>query len=134
MSHDRYLIEKLATQVWLAENGKLQVFNGPYHEFAALRRAGALPAPVAAEAAPRAARTAAKPRKQPDKAARQKAEQVSGLEQAIAVLEQHALELAASLERAGVAQDGPGLQRLSREYEQLQHELSTKLDEWTALN
>lgn len=132
VSHDRYLIEKLATQVWLAENGKLQVFNGPYHEFAALRRAGALPAPVAA--VPRAARTPAKPRKQPDKAARQKAEQVSGLEQAIAVLEQHALELAAGLERAGVAQDVPGLQRLGREYEQLQHELSSKLDEWTALN
>ena len=81
-----------------------------------------------------AARTSAKPRKQPDKAARQKAEQVSGLEQVIAVLEQHALELTASLERAGVAQDVPGLQRLSREYEQLQHELATKLDEWTALN
>ena len=134
VSHDRYLIEKLATQVWLAENGILQVFNGPYHEFAALRRARALPAPVAAAAAPRAARTPAQPRKQPDKAARKKAEQVSGLEQAIAVLEQHALELAASLERAGVAQDVPGLQRLGREYEQLQHELSSKLDEWTALN
>ena len=59
---------------------------------------------------------------------------MSGLEQAIAVLEQHALELAAGLERAGVAQDVPGLQRLGREYEQLQHELSSKLDEWTALN
>ena len=79
-------------------------------------------------------RPPAKPRKQPDKAARKKAEQVSALEQSIALLEQHALELAAGLERAGVAQDVPGLQRLGREYEQLQHQLSSKLDEWTALN
>ncbi|MBZ0276718.1 MAG: ATP-binding cassette domain-containing protein, partial [Anaerolineae bacterium] len=39
VSHDRYLIDALATQIWSAEPGKLTVFNGNYREFAAARDA-----------------------------------------------------------------------------------------------
>jgi ATP-binding cassette, subfamily F, member 3 len=33
VSHDRYLVDRLATQVWNLEEGHLEVFDGPYQEF-----------------------------------------------------------------------------------------------------
>lgn len=35
VSHDRYLIDRLATQIWLLEDGALSIFNGSYQEFLA---------------------------------------------------------------------------------------------------
>jgi ATP-binding cassette, subfamily F, member 3 len=37
VSHDRYLVDRLATQVWNLETGHLQVFEGLYDEFLASR-------------------------------------------------------------------------------------------------
>ncbi|HQV70264.1 MAG TPA: ABC-F family ATP-binding cassette domain-containing protein [Thermoflexales bacterium] len=34
VSHDRYLIDKLATEIWEIRNGKLEVFRGKYGDFA----------------------------------------------------------------------------------------------------
>jgi ATP-binding cassette subfamily F protein 3 len=35
VSHDRYLIDRLATQIWFLEDGALSIFNGNYQEFVA---------------------------------------------------------------------------------------------------
>ena len=45
VSHDRYLIDKLASQIWELNDGKLSVFNGTYRQFV-LQRAN-LPAQAA---------------------------------------------------------------------------------------
>jgi ATP-binding cassette, subfamily F, member 3 len=37
VSHDRYLVDRLATQIWNLEAGHLQVFEGDYQEFLASR-------------------------------------------------------------------------------------------------
>ncbi len=37
VSHDRYLVDRLATQVWELRDGRLHVFPGPYTEFLAAR-------------------------------------------------------------------------------------------------
>ncbi len=37
VSHDRYLVDRLATQIWNLENGHLQVFEGDYQSFLAAR-------------------------------------------------------------------------------------------------
>jgi ATP-binding cassette subfamily F protein 3 len=37
VSHDRYLIDALATQVWAAEPGSLTVYRGTYQEYLAMR-------------------------------------------------------------------------------------------------
>jgi ATP-binding cassette subfamily F protein 3 len=39
VSHDRYLIDQLASQIWELRDGRLQVFDGTYREFV-LHRAG----------------------------------------------------------------------------------------------
>lgn len=38
VSHDRYLIERLATQIWAIQGGRLQVFAGGYAEFVQARQ------------------------------------------------------------------------------------------------
>jgi ATP-binding cassette subfamily F protein 3 len=48
VSHDRYLIDALATQVWALEEGELAVFKGSWSEYVAWRQAQAAGAPVAA--------------------------------------------------------------------------------------
>jgi len=37
VSHDRYLVDRLATQIWNLEGGHLQVFEGDYEAFLASR-------------------------------------------------------------------------------------------------
>jgi ATP-binding cassette subfamily F protein 3 len=38
VTHDRYLVDKLATQVWSIEDGHLRVFKGLYREFLSARK------------------------------------------------------------------------------------------------
>jgi ATP-binding cassette subfamily F protein 3 len=38
VSHDRYLVDRLATQVWELRDGRLEVFPGPYAEYLAARQ------------------------------------------------------------------------------------------------
>ncbi len=40
VSHDRYLVDQLATQIWELRQGRLEVFNGRYREFILRRTAG----------------------------------------------------------------------------------------------
>jgi ATP-binding cassette subfamily F protein 3 len=79
VSHDRYLIDRMATQVWELREGRLpKVFKGSYREFV-LRRA--------ANAAPGAARQARPPARAQvrldSRAARKKAESLALVEEAV---------------------------------------------------
>ena len=38
VSHDRYLIDALATQIWVIEGERLRVYKGDYQEYLALRQ------------------------------------------------------------------------------------------------
>ena len=40
VSHDRYLVDRLATQIWELRDGRLHVFQGTYQAFLAARRSG----------------------------------------------------------------------------------------------
>ena len=40
VSHDRYLVDALATQVWAVEDGRLRVYKGGYQEYLAARGKG----------------------------------------------------------------------------------------------
>ena len=43
VSHDRYLIDRLATQIWELRDSKLHVFKGTYREFVMRRAATTVP-------------------------------------------------------------------------------------------
>lgn len=47
VSHDRYLVDKLATQIWELRDGHLHRFDGEYQQFLAVREGKVLPEEVA---------------------------------------------------------------------------------------
>ena len=40
VSHDRYLVSRLANQIWEIENGRMQTFKGSYERLYPLARSG----------------------------------------------------------------------------------------------
>ncbi len=40
VSHDRYLVDRLATQIWELEDGRLHIFEGSYNDYLIARAAG----------------------------------------------------------------------------------------------
>jgi ATP-binding cassette subfamily F protein 3 len=132
VTHDRYLVDALATQVWALERGGLRVYEGNYAEYQAEREREA-----AAEAAgqARAARAAtARPRdggRAPvDKAAAARAKRTAALEREIAALEERLAELTAAIDAASAARMLDRVQSLGIEYARIETELQAKLEEW----
>jgi len=151
VSHDRYLIDGLATQIWSVEDGALEVFKGSWSEYVTARarareqaKPGApAPEPVRATRGARAA-VAAKPTRpdaeRPDAALkRQKAEdrkrasQLAAVENAITALEQRLAALGRELEDAGAGSDVVRVRALGSEYNEVQAELAARLGEWETL-
>jgi len=127
VSHDRYLIDALATQVWLVEEGALRVYKGDYQEYlvqrqreAAARRAEADKAKPASP--PPRPRSTAAPRRE-----------IHEVEQDIAAREDRLQELAGILAQAGAEGDLDTSRDLGVEYTRVQAEIDQLMVEWVAL-
>ncbi|MEA4908311.1 MAG: ABC-F family ATP-binding cassette domain-containing protein [Anaerolineaceae bacterium] len=139
VSHDRYLIDALATQVWevFPDSQQMRIFPGTYSEYKAAQQAEA--AAQAETAAPRAAETprgkaeGARPANGPSKdQLRRRQQRIQAVETHITGLEE---ELASVSRRLENPPADPGqVQKLGREYERLQLELDRCMQEWTQLN
>jgi ATP-binding cassette subfamily F protein 3 len=140
VSHDRYLIDALATQIWSVEDGALELFKGSWTEYVAARdgqereklvdklERGAR-APVPAGSKPDAD---AQARRQKT-AERKRAARLGELEGAIAALEQRLARLSRDLEEAGTGGDVARVRALGEEYALVQVELNTRLVDWEQL-
>jgi len=133
VSHDRYLIDALATQIWEVnpDESKMIAFNGTYSQMKEerekleeLRRLQTL------EDAP-----AQKPRRRESshsaKEERRKLAQVQELENTIAELEAKLASLSSQLESPFVKPDE--VRKIGTEYERVQKEMDGKLGEWENL-
>ncbi len=129
VSHDRYLIDRLATQIWHLEDGVLRIFKGNYQEFLAdqERRRENPPEPVkvAAEPAPKSAPKAKTPKK---------SEAVSKLEAQIHSVETSLKELDLLLQHASAAQKVSTVEQLGQQYAAQQSEMETLMARWTELS
>ncbi len=80
VSHDRYLIDALATQIWelLPDEGRLQVFKGCYSEYKEFKQAQAarLSAQNASDTETRKPKTESQKAKQSDKLSRNQRQQL----------------------------------------------------------
>ncbi len=133
VSHDRYLIDALATQIWSVTPGQLEVFTGNYREFSAARDAR------------RAAREAEKVKatsvKQPNGKSEKKhglsphqlQKRIDQLEAAIPALEARLEETLHELNRASAAANGARVRQLTEQYQQLEIELHETMSEWERL-
>jgi len=132
VTHDRYLIDALGTQIWEVnpDESQLTVFKGTYSQMKAEREKEA--ARLAALAEEEHAKTSKRPSRSPDaKAERRRIAQMQELENQIAELEGQLAELGKQLENPPT--DSAEVAKLGEAYASLQREMDEKLDEWEGL-
>ncbi|MBI2757375.1 MAG: ABC-F family ATP-binding cassette domain-containing protein [Chloroflexi bacterium] len=133
VTHDRYLIDALGTQIWEVEpdESRMIAFKGTYsqmrdeREKEAARLAGAIPD------SPSPTHTKRKTHSAEAKDERRKLAHLQQLENKIAALEAQLAELGAQLENPPA--DAAEVTRLGKEYESMQRAMDEKLAEWEGL-
>jgi len=142
VSHDRYLVDRLATEVWDVRDGRLRAFDGTYQEFLAAREeeerrlkevkdaetAAARQAASAATGARRGTQAAS------DREERKRAAAVAALEREIETQEARLAEWSSTLQAESEAQNVAEVTRLAQEYISAQAHLDTLLTEWATLS
>jgi ATP-binding cassette subfamily F protein 3 len=137
VSHDRYLIAELATQVWSLTDGNLDVYSGTYADYLAARQAAA-----AAQAALSAQAEAGRARgngaakyaeKKHGMTPRQLEKRIEELETLIPQLEQRLEQITADIGAASVNADAERVRSLGAAYAQTEAELHTTMEEWEKL-
>ncbi|HEY9087552.1 MAG TPA: ABC-F family ATP-binding cassette domain-containing protein [Anaerolineaceae bacterium] len=128
VSHDRYLIDRLATQIWDIHDRQMHIFHGPYREWV-LRRAALTPSAPA-----RQILLAPRPMvRDNSKATRQRTQALAQLEERIREKEMDLQRLYSDLQRAG---EKGGFQRISQISDQVaktQATLESMISEWEKL-
>jgi ATP-binding cassette subfamily F protein 3 len=132
VSHDRYLIDALATQVWEInpQSKSLRVFGGTYSEYRAQQEAERLEreAQPRLDGSPYKTRRPARP--SPDEHRRQT--RLQEVEARVAQLEEQLGAIALQLENP--PSDPLVVQTLGEDYVQLQDEINALLSEWEQLH
>ena len=131
VTHDRYLVKKIATRIWSLENGFIQEYDD-YEQFlrSGLRRAQEiLQTPQRDRGREDAERRLMRLKQR--EAKRREAERVAA-EQTITQLETRLAELSETLSHPDVFQTEVGI-RLSQEYAQLDQELQVAYERWFLL-
>ncbi len=127
VSHDRYLMDRLATQIWELRDRQMHIFHGSYREWV-LRRAAAPSAPA------RQILLAAKPMvRDNSKATRQREQTLSQLEDRIREKEHDLKRLYSELQRAGEKGGYQRISHISTQVAQTQAALDGMLAEWEKL-
>jgi len=132
VSHDRYFIDALATQVWLVQDGRLRVYEGNYSDYMEQARQEALQAQET-RPAPRRKRPPQEARGD-GSALRQAQERRAELEAEIERLEGRLSALSRELEQASRAQHVNRVYDLGREYAQVEQQLQQRLEEWSLVS
>ncbi len=128
VSHDRYLIDRLATQVWGLSNNRLEVFKGGYRQFV-LRHSAA----GQSKAAPPASRPARPPVRDNSKDTRQRTQALDQVEGRIREKEQQVQRLSSALQKAGSARAFERVNQLSWQVAEAQAALENLMTEWEKL-
>jgi ATP-binding cassette subfamily F protein 3 len=136
VSHDRYLIDALATQVWAIdmESKRLEIFGGTYSEYKGIQREEPIQLTDVETRAPTEEETP--PAGQPKPLSKHERQR---LQAKIETLEERILEIENELEAMGEKLQNPpedptAIQQLGEDYAYLEAELDGLMDEWERLN
>ncbi len=127
VTHDRYLVDALATHVWAIEDNRINVYEGNYSEFVAARLAVRAKVEAKAESSKQIAVAKAKPKA--DKSEKERQKRANKLEQTIADLEARLTELSRQIETAKAGD----VAALGTEYAKAEREMQTLIDEWAKI-
>jgi ATP-binding cassette subfamily F protein 3 len=137
VSHDRYLVDALATQTWEINPDESQMitFNGTYSQMKEEREKEA--APLSAQQSTTASEAknlnieAKRAKSKETKEERKRVAQLQELENRIAELESMLANLSTQLESPFVKPNE--VRKIGTEYERVQREMDQKLNEWEEL-
>jgi ATP-binding cassette subfamily F protein 3 len=139
VSHDRYLIQDLATQIWAldvprraADGGtQMAVYPGPYAEYLAWREGRVIPA--TGQTGKAQGKTAPVPAARPALSAFERKKRLTQVEETIHKLEIALVNLSGGLEAASSAGDVADVTRLGEEYATTERQLASLMEEWETL-
>ena len=134
VSHDRYLVDRLATQIWVLGNGRLDVYPTNYREYLAARereREAAKPVPMM-PADTRQTKVNGRVTLSKNERRRQ-AEAVAALEVAITKAETALEQIVAKLQVATQEESFDKIQSLSIEYSAAEETLDALMQKWETL-
>lgn len=146
VTHDRYLVQAIATHIWRVAGDELGVYKGNYTEYLRLREAEAeAEAKVKAEVkikaegeaeggAPEYDRERAREERRRRKAAEKRVEEAAILEAQIQQLEARLHALSAQLEAASLAGDVGKVHHLGVTYQETDAEVHRLMVEWAELS
>jgi ATP-binding cassette subfamily F protein 3 len=137
VSHDRYLVDRIANRVWMVDNGNVQEYLGNYGDYLRIRdRARAAQARLAAPAEPAPVAT---PERRGERSRASDAEQkrlrqdLASAEKLVSRLEQKLNQLSDDLALATIDQDVERITALGAHYEAVQQELEQAYARWEKL-
>lgn len=133
VSHDRYLIDRLATQIWELRDGQLHVFPGAYAEFVMARQAGAEAAKQKATQQRNAARQDQQAQRLQKNQERKRSQALADAENRIHELEALLARLERDLQAAGQTQNVAAIQQLGVAYTTTQTMLEREMENWASL-
>ena len=130
VSHDRYLIDGLATQVWDMAPGKLTVFKGAYQEFIRARQRRLEARPASRQGTAKSKKPARYAEKKHGLNPFEVKQKMAQLETKIDQLESSLRAIGEQLDTAGLAGDVTKAADLGAAYIQTETELESALAEW----
>ncbi len=136
VSHDRYLIDALASQIWEAQAGKMTIFNGTYREFVASRNNLAISVTSDKPATNGKSTSALKPtttKKAHGLNPFQLKKRLDEVENRIHQLENQLEELHSAIESASAKGNAKAVSDLGAQYNQTEAELESEMSEWERL-
>ncbi|MFW6061838.1 MAG: ATP-binding cassette domain-containing protein, partial [Planctomycetota bacterium] len=136
VSHDRYLVQAVATDIWAIEDGRLFRIHGGWEDYLNWRTqhvAGQASTSTDAQKAKARKRKSGQQSWQQRKERRSLLQKQDKLEDRIAELEAELQELHDGISRAGEQGDLEQVEKLGRQYAQQQQQLESLYEEWTEL-
>ena len=137
VSHDRYLVNALSTQIWEIADGRLRVYSGGYQNYLAIRAQEAEAAKEAAaqaRAIERTAHTGENGSQLSKNEIRKQAEALAKLEATIEATEAEISQIGDALQEATTSQSFAKIQTLSEAYATAEAKLATLLKQWETMH
>jgi ATP-binding cassette subfamily F protein 3 len=136
VSHDRYLVQALATRIWIISDGRLVRLEGKWDQYLRWReaRAGRVPERAAAgAAADEQRRQARRAERKAQRELERLTERQKELESEITELELRLQDLAAAITQAGKERRTEDVRRLGGDYQAAETRLKALWEEWARL-
>jgi ATP-binding cassette, subfamily F, member 3 len=139
VTHDRYLVDAVATQVWMIDDGELRSYPGNYSAYLATK---AEEEAAAAPAAPgdngplsdsQVHRERSKEERRQRKQVEARAAEAERLAELIGAMEKRLAGLGDELSQASASQDTRRVEALGREYQAVDERLHQLMEEWAEL-